>query len=255
MVHRTVHRAGHSLVEHEVRINTVATRDSLTSRSTLAASKGFTVNIIESSTPMLSASALIRNEPVQARSTARLATLLDSAAAVIDEIGYERLTTAMVAERAGASIGTVYRYFPDRIAVLQSLAARNTERLMGRVSAELAAGRHPSATDAVVAVLDAMAELSRTEPGYRSVRAGDVLDLLPPQTEATANAMMADAVSDALVAGYGVADTAEVRLAVGTAVEIADALVARGFARSAEGDTTLLAEAERAVRAVLAGRV
>ena len=71
----------------------------------------------------------IRNEPVQARSTARLAALLDAAAHVVDEIGYERLTTAMVAERAGASIGTVYRYFPDRIAVLQSLAARNAERI------------------------------------------------------------------------------------------------------------------------------
>ena len=44
----------------------------------------------------------LRNEPVQARSTARLAALMDAAAAVVDEIGYERLTTAMVAERAGA---------------------------------------------------------------------------------------------------------------------------------------------------------
>ena len=221
----------------------------------MASSKGVIVTIIQSSTPLLSASAPIRNEPVQARSTARLATLLDSAAAVIDEIGYERLTTAMVAERAGASIGTVYRYFPDRIAVLQSLAARNSERLIGRVSAELVAGRHLSATDAVVAVLGAMTELFRSEPGYRSVRAGDVLDLLPPQTELTANAMMADAVTDALVAGYGVADTADVRLALGTAIEIADALVARGFARAAQGDTGLLAEAERAVRAVLADRI
>lgn len=213
------------------------------------------MNIIESSTPLLSAAAPIRNEPVQARSTARLAALLDSAAAVIDEIGYERLTTAMVAERAGASIGTVYRYFPDRIAVLQSLAARNTERLMSRVAAELVPGGHASATDAVVAVLGAMTELFRSEPGYRSVRAGDVLDLLPPQTEATANAMMADVVADALIAGYSVVDSAEVRLAVGTAIEIADALVARAFARSSQGDAALLAEAERAVRAVLAGRL
>ena len=58
----------------------------------------------------------LRNEPVQARSTARLGALMDAAAAVVDEIGFERLTTAMVAERAQASIGTVYRYFPDRIA-------------------------------------------------------------------------------------------------------------------------------------------
>ena len=69
---------------------------------------------------MPGATALLRNEPVQARSTARLTSLLDAAAEVVDEIGFERLTTAMVAERAGASIGTVYRYFPDRIAVLHS---------------------------------------------------------------------------------------------------------------------------------------
>ncbi|MFP5450351.1 MAG: TetR/AcrR family transcriptional regulator, partial [Thermoleophilia bacterium] len=110
-------------------------------------------SIIELSTTLLAASAPIRNEPVQARSTARLAALLDSAAAVIDEIGYERLTTAMVADRAGASIGTVYRYFPDRIAVLQALAARNSERLLERLVGELASDAHATATDAVLGVL------------------------------------------------------------------------------------------------------
>lgn len=221
----------------------------------MAASKGSIVNITESGVALLSASAPIRNEPVQARSTARLAALLDSAAAVIDEIGYERLTTAMVAERAGASIGTVYRYFPDRIAVLQSLAARNSERLMGGIASELVAERHASATDAVIAVLSTTIELFRTEPGYRSVRVGDVLDLLPSTTEATANSAMADVVTDALVAGYGVDGDTDVRVAIGTAIEIADALVARAFARDPQGDAALLIEAERAVRAVLHGRL
>ncbi len=220
----------------------------------MAAVERFTMNVTESATALLSG-APIRNEPVQARSTARLATLLDSAAAVIDEIGYERLTTAMVAERAGASIGTVYRYFPDRIAVLQALGARNSERLLAGIAPELVAGRHASATDALLGVLDVTAGLFRTEPGYRSVRVGDVLDLLPPQAETTANAAIADVVADALVAGYGVADTADTRRAVGTAVEVIDALVARAFARSAQGDAALLDEARRSVRAVLAGRL
>ncbi|WP_293167775.1 TetR family transcriptional regulator [Microcella sp.] len=210
---------------------------------------------IDSSAALLSSAAPIRNEPVQARSTARLATLLDSAASVIDEIGYERLTTAMVAERAGASIGTVYRYFPDRIAVLQSLAARNVERLMVRTADELAAGRHASATDAVLALHAVTVDLFRTEPGYRSLRAGDVIDLRPSSTDATANAMLATAVSDALVAHYGVNDSSDVRLAIGTAVELIDALTARAFARSESGDAELLAETERALRAVLAGRL
>lgn len=217
--------------------------------------KGYTVLTIDSSAALLSSAAPIRNEPVQARSTARLAALLDSAASVIDEIGYERLTTAMVAERAGASIGTVYRYFPDRIAVLQSLAARNVERLMVRTADELTAGRHASATDAVLALHAVTVELFRTEPGYRSLRTGDVIDLRPSSTEATANAMLATAVTDALVAHYGVSDSTDVRLAIGTAIELIDALTARAFARSDSGDSELLAEAERALHAVLAGRL
>lgn len=210
---------------------------------------------IDSNAMLISAAAPIRNEPVQARSTARLATLLDSAAAVIDEIGYERLTTAMVAERAGASIGTVYRYFPDRIAVLQSLAARNVERLMVRTADELQAGRHASATDAVLALHSVTVELFRSEPGYRSLRAGDVIDLRPSATESTANAMLANAVTDALVEHYNTPDSAELRVVIGTAIELIDALTARAFARNARGDAELLAEADRALRAVIAGRV
>lgn len=210
---------------------------------------------IDSSAVQISPAAPIRNEPVQARSTARLATLLDSAAAVIDDIGFERLTTAMVAERAGASIGTVYRYFPDRIAVLQSLAARNIERLMARTADELKPGRHSSATDAVLALHSVTVDLFRSEPGYRSLRAGDVIDLRPSTTESTANAMLANAVADSLVEHYSTPDSPELRLVIGSAVELIDALTAKAFARNARGDAELLAEADRALRAVIAGRV
>jgi len=89
----------------------------------------------------------------------------------------------------------------------------------------------------------------------RLLRAGDVLDLLPPTTDEPASAVVTTAVGDALVERYGAADTAEFRLAVGSAVEVADALVARAFARSSAGDDALLAEARRSVSAVLADRL
>jgi len=64
----------------------------------------------------------LRNSPVQARSVDRLATILDAARQVLEEVGRDRLTTGMVAEAAGCSIGTLYRYFPDRVAVLDAIA-------------------------------------------------------------------------------------------------------------------------------------
>lgn len=63
----------------------------------------------------------LRHEPVQARSTARLQGIEAAAEQVIVEVGIDRFTTADVARIAGCSIGTVYRYFPDRVAILDRL--------------------------------------------------------------------------------------------------------------------------------------
>jgi AcrR family transcriptional regulator len=182
----------------------------------------------------------LRNEPVQARSTARLAALMDAAAAVVDEIGYERLTTAMVAERAGASIGTVYRYFPDRIAVLQALGARNLERVMASVMGEVFSEEHGDWFEALSACLDTLDQAFRDEPGFRSLRVGDVIDLRPTPTDTPYKSILATALLEGLVSRFGVPDNAKVRFALETAIEVSDALASRAFARDPEGDRQFL---------------
>ena len=194
---------------------------------------------------------LIRNEPMQARSTARLAALLDAAAAVVAEIGYERLTTAMVAEGAGASIGTVYRYFPDRIAVLQSLAARNEERLTERLLAVVSDPQHEDWISALGAAYDVLVEFFRTEVGFASVRLGDVLDLRPAEGEPR-NSVVARTVFDVLAERFGFDDVDRARVGFELTFEAADALIARAFARDTQGDEVLLEQARVAMRAVLA---
>jgi AcrR family transcriptional regulator len=182
----------------------------------------------------------LRNEPVQARSTARLAALMDAAAAVVDEIGYERLTTAMVAERAGASIGTVYRYFPDRIAVLQALGARNLERALQRIDVELTNEAHGNWMEALSAAMGSLLDAFRDEPGFRSLRVGDVIDLRPAPNELTYKSIVSNALLARLVERFGVADNDEVRFAFETSIEISDALAARAFARDPKGDESFL---------------
>jgi AcrR family transcriptional regulator len=194
--------------------------------------------------------AQIRNEPVQARSTARLAALLDAAAHVVDEIGYERLTTAMVAERAGASIGTVYRYFPDRIAVLQSLAARNAERASAGVLPELEDRRHADWVSAFSASYDVYISFFRNEPGFASLRYGDVLDLRPFVGIPTMRSMSARAV-DVLVSRFGMQDTPASRAAHESSLTIADAIAADAFQRDPNGDPNVLATAMKAIVALL----
>jgi len=65
-----------------------------------------------------------RTAPQQIRSQQRVDLILDTAAVLFSESGYENASTNAIAERAGISIGSLYRYFPDKDAILRALAGR-----------------------------------------------------------------------------------------------------------------------------------
>ncbi len=72
----------------------------------------------------------LRNRPVQARSQARVELLLDVAAEVFEEVGYDSATTNLVAARAGVPVGTLYRWFPDKAALAEALTDRYLSGLL-----------------------------------------------------------------------------------------------------------------------------
>ncbi len=71
----------------------------------------------------------MRRRPQQARSQERVNLILDTAAELIAEVGYEAVTTNAIAKRAGVSIGSLYRYFPDKDAILRGLSVRHLEQV------------------------------------------------------------------------------------------------------------------------------
>jgi AcrR family transcriptional regulator len=65
-----------------------------------------------------------RKIPRQARSLATVEVILDAAALLLVDEGYDQATTNRIAERAGVSIGSLYQYFPNREAVVAAVAHR-----------------------------------------------------------------------------------------------------------------------------------
>lgn len=196
-------------------------------------------------------STLLRHEPVQARSNARLTGLLDAAAATIDHVGYERLTTAMVAERANASIGTVYRYFPDRIAVLQGVATRAISRFLDDVDDTVTAAEHPDLTAAVDRLLDRFADAFHRQPAFAALRFGDVLDLRPRGKDTTGMRVVAERMAHLLDSHRGSLSEQELSFHLEVAFTLADALLARAFWSDRKGDATFIGEARAAAQRYL----
>lgn len=65
-----------------------------------------------------------RAQPAQARSRATVERLLDTALDLLETVGAEGFNTNLLAERAGMSVRAIYRYFPNKVAVLVALAER-----------------------------------------------------------------------------------------------------------------------------------
>ena len=71
----------------------------------------------------------LRRLPQQARSRLRFNQILDAAALVFEEVGYEMASTELIAVRANTSIGSLYRFFPDKSAILHALGERYASEL------------------------------------------------------------------------------------------------------------------------------
>ncbi len=70
-----------------------------------------------------------RRAPQQGRGERRVAALLEAAAAVMTEVGYEAATMTAIAERAVGSIGTLYQYFPNKEELVQALRQQYVEEI------------------------------------------------------------------------------------------------------------------------------
>jgi len=71
---------------------------------------------------------LRENPPQQARSRATFNRLLDATEELLDEGGLDAATVPAIAERAGVSVGVIYRRFPDKDNLLRAVYQRFFDR-------------------------------------------------------------------------------------------------------------------------------
>jgi len=190
----------------------------------------------------------LRRVPVQGRSVARVQRMLDACAELVDQVGYEALTTTMLAERAGVAIGSVYQFFPDKRAIVQALTQRNLEAYLERITARFANDRFGHWWDVVDAGIDEYIDMHRNAPGFRTLHFGDVVDVHLLDAERDNNTIIAERLAGLLVGQIGATAGPRLDFALAIAVEAGDALIKMAFRRDPEGDEAVLVEAKSLIR-------
>jgi AcrR family transcriptional regulator len=194
------------------------------------------------------AGAALRRVPVQQRSAERVNRMLDACAALLDEIGYAKLTTTLIAQRADVAIGSVYQFFGDKRAVVRALDMRYLDGYIERLSRRIANTTAEHWSQIVDEVIDEYISMHRTEPGFRTLHFGDIVDVHLLDSERSNDDVLTDRLHAMLSEHFPLGDERQVSLALTVAVTAGDALVKLAFRRDPDGDDVVLTEAKTLIR-------
>nr|WP_236700595.1 TetR/AcrR family transcriptional regulator [Allosalinactinospora lopnorensis] len=177
----------------------------------------------------------LRRRPAQQRSMARVRKMLDACAELLEESGYNDLSTTRIAERAGVAIGSVYQFFPDKKAMVQALGLRYLDQFSGRVTDRLRQNTFGHWTEAVDVIIDEYLDMHRNVPGFRVLHFGDAVDAHLLDAGADNNKVIATRLRELLTSTAGVEDSEELNYAAMVAVEAADAVLKLAFRDAPKG--------------------
>jgi AcrR family transcriptional regulator len=186
----------------------------------------------------------VRTEPQQRRSREKRDRVLAAAATLLTEVPYEEIGTRLIADRAGVSVGSLYRFFPDREAIFAALGSDWLDKAVAVMDALVA--DPPAGPDALVdRVVDAYAAFWRSEPGYRQVSLGMAPNRLAPGAGHRNDEELAERLGRVLVDRYGL-EVPMTRLVL--AINVGDWTLNEAFRGDPEGDPAIIAELKYLLR-------
>lgn len=124
----------------------------------------------------------LKKRPLQKRAQVTYDKLLNVAALLLEDEGVERISTNMIAERANVTVPALYRYFPNKYALLRALADKLSETQLTIVHswiAELVLDQSLELAKEVHSLMAQLVTMTAQQPGSLAVmRASSAVPIL-----------------------------------------------------------------------------
>jgi AcrR family transcriptional regulator len=180
-----------------------------------------------------------RRSPVQERSQETVARALAAATALLGRgVSIEALTTAAIAHEAGMSVGGLYRFFPDKQAIVDAIAVRHMELFQERMGAAIMAEFPETPRDFLALVIDAFVDYLDENPDFRTVAfgaPGGGRYISRPTREDYAGHAVSDMVMEFIEGAFGIEPSPALAFRLRMATEIGDRLLAFAFEQTDAG--------------------
>ncbi len=204
--------------------------------------------------PLASAEATpLRRQPSQNRSRERVERMLAVATELIAAHGSDAMRMGEIAERAGVSIGSLYQYFPDKAAIIRTLAERFNVQEQACIKAELDKVEDAAGLRAALAgLIDTYYALFLAEPVMRDIWSGIQADKTLQDMDIAETRILGAMLAEVLARLAPMADRAERDISAFLTMHLAGSTVRLAIAMPrAEGDALVEALKRMVVRELL----
>jgi AcrR family transcriptional regulator len=120
----------------------------------------------------MSRPAPVRRTPVQERSSGTVQQIFRAASALLGRVPLDEITTSRIAAEAGVSVGALYRFFPDKQAIIDGIAVQRVEEFRASLERCLDASEGMEAPAFLDMVIDAYVAFLDAHPDFRTIALG-----------------------------------------------------------------------------------
>ena len=178
-------------------------------------------------------STITRRNPLQERSQETVARILAATTALLGRgVAIETLTTARIAGEAGLSVGGLYRFFPDKQAIVDAIAVRHMELFQERIAALIMADFPADPQAFLDLVVDGFVAYLDANPDFRTVAfgaPGGGRSISRQTRDDYAGHQVSDLVMEFLSGAFEIEPSPELAFRLRIATEIGDRLLAHAL--------------------------
>jgi AcrR family transcriptional regulator len=196
--------------------------------------------------------ATVRRTPVQERSNDTVQQIIRATSVLLQRMPLEHITTSRIAAEAGVSIGALYRFFPDKQAIIDAIAVRHVEDFRAQLEQRVAASGLADGPAFMDLVIDAYVAFLDERPDFRTIALGRHVSAATRQREAQPDVGPAGLVRSFMLDCLGFPNSAGLDLNLRIAIEIGEHLIGYAYAQpTAEERAQVIREMKRVLSGYL----
>lgn len=195
-----------------------------------------------------------RRSPVQERSQDTVHRIFRATSRLLGKMPLEEITTSRIARDAGVSVGALYRFFPDKQAIIDAIAVKYVEEFRASLEGRF---REISLADGpgfLGAVIDAFAEFLDAHRDFRTIAFGRHVSAATRKRQTEPDATGAGLVKRFMIESLGMSNLSEMDLRLRIAIEAGERLFAYAYEQPSTAERAqVIAEMKRLLSGYLFG--